>query len=128
MTVQRGPHLVEITVLGVVPQVASKEIPLRQREDQRVVGMPAVADGVEVHPELHPPVIRFLLLSFLIVQFAELSTRGAPLSRLRSIPGLRERAGIERLAQGERPHVLFTRGCYPGKTLLALPKGNTAKF
>ena len=28
--------------------------------------------------------------SFLIVQFAELSTRGAPLSRLRSIPGLRE--------------------------------------
>jgi hypothetical protein len=57
-----------------------------------------------------------------------LSTRGAPLSRLRSIPGLRERAGIERLAQGERPHVLFTRGCYPGKTLLALPKGNTAKF
>ena len=66
--------------------------------------------------------------SFLIVQFAELSTRGAPLSRLRSIPGLRERAGIERLAQGERPHVLFTRGCYPGKTLLALPKGNTAKF
>ena len=50
------------------------------------------------------------------------------MGQIRSIPGLRERAGIDRLAQGERPHVLFTRGCYPGKTLLALPKGNTAKF
>ena len=54
--------------------------------------------------------------------------QGGPLCPIRSIPGLRERAGIDRLAQDERPHVLFTRGCYPDKTLLALPKGNTAKF
>ena len=66
-------------------------------------------------------------LPFLSFRLQKLD-QGGPLRQVRSIPGLRERAGIERLAQGERPHVLFTRGCYPGKTLLALPKGNTAKF